>query len=127
MKTKIDSVKPIRKNVMVVDMNFEATTSAGGIILNSDNGKTEGIKPRWARVYAIGPEQQDVSIGEWILVDHGRWTRGFTFEDAKGEEVVARFVDVKDILMASDRPHEENWGTKVGADFSPTHRPEDFL
>lgn len=107
MKTNIDSVRPIRDHVMVVDMNFDSKVSSGGIILNSDNGKTEGIKPRWGRVYAVGPEQTDVKIGEWILVDHGRWTRGFTFEDSTGAEIVARFVDTKDIIMADDEPHEE--------------------
>lgn len=106
-KVNINKIKPILDHVMIVDMNFESRTSAGGILLNSDNGKNEGIKPRWGRVYAIGPDQQDVKVGEWILVDHGRWTRGFTFEDDNGKEIIARFVDVKDIILSDDQPHEE--------------------
>jgi len=107
MKTKIDSIRPIRDHVMIVDMNFESRTSTGGIILNSDNGKDSGIRPRWGRVYAVGHEQTDVKPGEWILVEHGRWTRGFELEDDQGQEVVARFVDTEAIMMVSDQPHEE--------------------
>lgn len=107
MKTKIDSIKPIRDHVMIVDMNFESRTSAGGIILNSDNGKDSGIRPRWGRVYAVGSEQTDVKPGEWILVEHGRWTRGFELEDGQGQVVVARFVETKAIMMVSDQPHDD--------------------
>ena len=125
-KVNIDHVKPILDHVMVVDMNFDAKTTAGGILLTSDNGKTEGIKPRWGRVYAIGPQQSDVNVGEWILIDHGRWTRGFTFIDADGNDIIARFVDVKDIILADDHPHDE-FGELTSPSFGPTHRPEDFL
>lgn len=125
MATKIDAVRPILDHVMVVDMNFESKVSAGGIILRNDDGKTEGIKPRWARVYAIGPEQKDVAPGEWILIDHGRWTRGIKLEDSEGNEIIARFVDTKDIILADDHPHDE-YSELSSPDFSPSYKPEDF-
>ena len=67
-------IKPIRDNVLVTDMEFEAVTTASGIVIPSQNGKSEGVKPRWGRVWAIGPEQQDVNVGDWIYVEHGRWS-----------------------------------------------------
>ena len=76
----VGKIIPIRDNVLVTDMNFDNRVSAGGIILPSDDGKSEGIRHRWARVWAIGPEQKDVKVGEWIRLEHGRWTRGVTVE-----------------------------------------------
>ena len=100
-------IKPIRDNVLVTDMEFEETTTASGIFIPSQNGKNEGIKPRWGRVWAIGPEQQDVDIGDWIYVEHGRWTRGVTVEDANGDEIIIRRVENKSILLQSnDKPQD---------------------
>ena len=96
---------PIRDNVLVTDMNFDARITQGGIVLPSDDGKSEGVKPRWGRVWAIGPEQQDVNVGDWIYVEHGRWTRGITVEDENGDEIIIRRVENKSIMLQSnDRP-----------------------
>ena len=88
-------------------MNFGEQKSAGGIVLQSDNGKAHGVHPRWAKVYAVGPEQKDVSVGQWILIDHGRWTRGIKIEDSDGEKVI-RKVEVKSMLMVSDEQPPED-------------------
>ena len=72
------SVRPIRNRVIVNNMEFGAQTTSGGIILASDDGKDQGIKPRWGCVVSKGDENADpYAIGDWILVEHGRWTRGF--------------------------------------------------
>jgi co-chaperonin GroES (HSP10) len=81
---------PIRDNVLVTDMNFDARVTKGGIVLPSDDGKSEGVRHRWARVWAIGPEQKDVKVGEWILLEHGRWTRGVTVELEDGTDIIIR-------------------------------------
>jgi hypothetical protein len=66
-----------------------------------DDGKGLGIHPRWCQVYAVGPKQEDVKVGQWLLVAHGRWTRGMVVDkDGVKEEV--RMVDEKDILIVSD-------------------------
>ena len=100
-------LRPIRKNVFVSDMDFDMRVSAGGIVLPNDDGKTEGIRPRWGKVFAIGHEQTDVAVGEWILVEHGRWTRGITIEDENGNEIIIRRVDTDCILAkANERPSD---------------------
>ena len=43
-------------------------------------------------------------MGEWALVDHGRWTRGVLVKKPNGSELVLRRVDFKDILGVSDKP-----------------------
>ena len=107
-------LKPLRDNVLVTDMNFEEQTTASGIIIQSDDGKSHGVKPRWARVWAIGPEQQDVKVGEWIYIDHGRWTRGIKVED-NGQEIVIRRVETSSILLQADeRPSDAYLGMDSG-------------
>jgi co-chaperonin GroES (HSP10) len=107
-------LKPLRDNVLVTDMNFEEQTTASGIIIQSDDGKSHGVKSRWARVWAIGPEQQDVKVGEWIYIDHGRWTRGIKVED-NGQEIVIRRVETSSILLQADeRPSDAYLGMDSG-------------
>jgi co-chaperonin GroES (HSP10) len=111
MKVK-GKIIPIRDNVLVTDMNFDARISAGGIVLPSDDGKSEGIRHRWARIWAIGPEQMDVKVGEWILLEHGRWGRGVTVELEDGTDIVIRRADIKAILMVTDEnPGDNTFGT----------------
>jgi co-chaperonin GroES (HSP10) len=98
-------ILPIRDNVLVADMEFGEEKTAAGIIIQNLNGKVEGIKARWGRVWAVGPEQKDVSVGEWICVAHGRWTRGIRVQDGE-EEITIRRVDNKDILIVSDEKPE---------------------
>ena len=98
---KIKSIRALNDHVIVTDMNFDQKISHGGIIIPTGDRKLEGIHARWARVYAVGPKQQDVRIGQYVLVTHGRWTRGLEIEDLECEKTIRR-VDNKDILMVSD-------------------------
>lgn len=100
---KISRLTPLHDYIIVSEMNFDQRITSGGIILSGDDSRSHGIRPRWARVYAVGPEQKDVQVGQWVCVSHGRWTRGITIEDSQGEKTVRR-VDNNDILLVSDEP-----------------------
>jgi len=101
-----DQFHALNNSVIVEDMEFDVRITQTGLILPNDNGKSSGIRPRWGRVYAIGPEQKDVRVGEWICVAHGRWTRGLDIEDDTGKRTI-RKIDPKDILMSADeRPDD---------------------
>jgi hypothetical protein len=101
-----DQFHALNNSVIVEDMEFDVRITQTGLILPNDNGKSSGIRPRWGRVYAIGPEQKDVCVGEWICVAHGRWTRGLDIEDDTGKRTI-RKIDPKDILMSADeRPDD---------------------
>jgi co-chaperonin GroES (HSP10) len=102
----IDKLQPLHDHVLVCDMNFDARTTLGGVIIKPMDGKLEGIHPRWARVYAVGPEQTAVRPGQYVLVAHGRWTRGIEVQDAEGEKTLRR-VDNNDIMAVSDEPHQD--------------------
>ena len=108
MSKVIGKIKPIRDNVLVTDMNFDVRISKGGIVLPSDDGKSEGVRHRWGRVWAVGPEQKDVKVGEWILLEHGRWTRGVTVELEDGTEIVIRRADLEAILIVTDEEPGDN-------------------
>jgi co-chaperonin GroES (HSP10) len=103
MKPKISNLHALGKDVIVADMEFDVRFTQSGIILPNDDMKSSGIRPRWAKVYTVGPDQTDVSQGQYILISHGRWTRGITIEDEQGEKVI-RKVDPNDILAVSDIP-----------------------
>ena len=96
-----NDIKPLKKRVLVSDMHFGETKTKGGIILSDDDGSESGIHPRWGKVYAIGDQQEDVKVGEWVMVAHGRWSRGFKIKK-KGVELEVRMIDENDILLVSD-------------------------
>jgi len=100
-------ITPLKKRVLVSDMHFGETKTKGGIILTDDDGSESGIHPRWGKVYAIGDQQEDVKVGEWVMVSHGRWSRGFKIKK-KGVELEVRMIDENDILLVSDDEPEFN-------------------
>lgn len=102
----IGKIIPLKDKVLVSDMDFGEERTASGIYIPSDNGKTSGIHPRWGQVWAVGPEQRDVRIGEWILIEHGRWTRTIEVDD-KGNTKEIRMIDTEAILaVADERPSD---------------------
>jgi hypothetical protein len=98
---KVENLRALQDHVLVTEMNFAGRRLSSGIQLLSDDGSGAGIRPRWAQVYAIGPDQNTVAKGQWVLVSHGRWTRGVKIEDESGEHTL-RKIDPKDILLVSD-------------------------
>lgn len=100
-----DQFKAIGEHIIVADMEFKERISYGGIYIPNDDMKSEGIRPRWAKVYALGPDFKDdeIKLGSWICISHGRWTRGVDIEDETGKHTLRR-VDPNDILLVSDEP-----------------------
>ena len=111
---KVQSLRPLKDTVLVTDMVFKERKLNSGLILLNDNGTTAGIRPRWGRIYAVGPDQKDYSVGDWICVAHGRWTRGVEIEDTAGTVITIRKVDPKDILLISDeQPSDDTMSDAV--------------
>lgn len=111
---KVQSLRPLKDTVLVTDMVFKERKLNSGLILLNDNGTTAGIRPRWGRIYAVGPDQKDYSVGDWICVAHGRWTRGVEIEDSEGTVITIRKVDPKDILLISDeQPSDDTMSDAV--------------
>ena len=118
-------LRPLNDVVIVSDMVFDERITNGGIVLLNDNGKGTGIRPRWGQVYAIGPDQKEVQVGQWICVAHGRWTRGIDVEDDAGKRTLRR-IDPKDILAVSDNPvDDETWSDAVHVEKKPDYMLHD--
>ena len=98
------TITPLKKRVLVSDMHFGMTKTTGGIIMMDDDGSADGVHPRWAKVYAIGKDQQDVKVGQWVLIAHGRWTRFIKLED----DTEVRMIDEQDILLVGDHEPDHN-------------------
>ena len=114
-------LKPLNDVVIVGEMVFTERFTNTGIVLLSDNGKSSGIRPRWGQVYAVGPDQQDVAVGQWVCVAHGRWTRGIDVEDESGKRTLRR-VDPKDIMLISDEPvQDDTFSEAVQAERKPDY------
>ena len=94
-------LRALHAHVIVSEMTFDQRITQGGLILLNDNGTTLGIRPRWGQVYAVGPEQKDVKVDQWVLVEHGRWSRGVKINQ-NGEEFTIRRADPKSIMFVSD-------------------------
>jgi co-chaperonin GroES (HSP10) len=120
-------VRALSKDVLVIDMDMDEMVTAGGIVVASDNGKAHGVKPRWAKVYKVGSEVDFVKEGQWILIEHGRWTRKIKIDDGEGEKEFQK-VETKSILLVSDeRPDTAYWGQEFSNGDSMNIRPEDFM
>ena len=110
-----NDITPLKNRVLVSDMHFGETKSKGGIIIVDDDGTAEGIHPRWGKVYAVGRDQVDVKVGEWVMVSHGRWSRAFKLKRKEvgsagdiGVELEVRMIDENDILLVSDEEPDFN-------------------
>ena len=95
-------IKPLKDKVFVSNMEFGMERTTSGLYIPSADGKTQGIMPRWGQVWAIGDEQTDVSIGDWVCVEHGRWTRTIEYKNEDGSITEVRMVDSDAIMMVSD-------------------------
>jgi hypothetical protein len=64
----------------------------------------------------VGKLQDDVKVGEWVMVAHGRWSRAFKLKRKEvgsagdiGVELEVRMIDENDILLVSqDEPEHNN-------------------
>jgi co-chaperonin GroES (HSP10) len=121
-------VRALSKDILVVDMDMGDMTTSGGIVIQSDNGKAHGVKPRWAKVYKVGSEVDiDVKVGQWVLIEHGRWTRKINIDDGEGVKDFQK-VEIKSIMaVADERPDDFYIGKEFSNGSSMTISPDDFM
>ena len=125
---KASNIKAIGNRVLVSDMHFGEQTTKSGLIISSDDGKTRGIYPRWAKVFDKGPDNtDDYQIGDWILVEHGRWTRGISL-DLNDTEIEIRMVEAESVLAYSkEKPNDLQIGGEYSDNQHATIDPSAFM
>jgi hypothetical protein len=104
---QVPGITALLDHIIVRDMDFSGRKLSSGILLLNDDGKTEGIRPRWAKVYKVGPDQTYVKPDQWIFIEHGRWSRGMEVEIA-GEEFTLRRADPNCIIFVSDTEPQDD-------------------
>ena len=121
-------VRPLSKDLLVINMDMGEMKSDGGIVIQSDDGKAHGVKPRWAQVYKVGTDCEiDVKEGQWVLIEHGRWTRKIKIDDGQGEKEFQK-VEVKSVIaVTNERPNDFYIGQEFSNGSSMDINPEDFM
>ena len=128
LESKKIKVRPLSKDILVINMDMGEMKTASGLIIQSDDGKAHGVKPRWAEVYKVGERCEiDVKPGQWILIEHGRWTRKIKIDDGEGEKEFQK-VEVGSILAVADqKPNDFYIGQEFSNGSSIDIKPDDFL
>ena len=98
-------IRPLKDKILVRSIEKGQQITKGGIIIPDDDAKDRGIRPRWAQVYKFGKKVDFLTEGEWVLVEHGRWSPAVTLNTGK-KEFDIRLVDKDCILGTSDTKPE---------------------
>jgi len=110
-------IKALKGKVLVTDLE-RGSRLINGIIIPDDNGKSEGIRPRWGRVYSIGEGIDEISVGQWILVENGRWTRMLKIREDDGTYIQVWGVEwPKSVMLVSDEDPDMN----IFSEFTTSH------
>ena len=113
-------IRALPTKILATEMERGEQKSRGGIVLLDDNGKVEGVRARWMQVFAKGVEVTDeIQEGDWIYVDHGRWTRGMDIQE--GDKTVTLWgIDPDAILLvSSEKPEIERVLKDTVSEFAP--------
>lgn len=109
---KLSDFTPLSDNIFVTDLERGMKMTRGGIIRIDDNFMEQGIRPRWAKVWKTGAKIDYVEAGEWVLVEHGRWTLRMALEFDNGDTVDVWKIDPSAILLVAPEgecPAEETY------------------
>jgi co-chaperonin GroES (HSP10) len=110
-----ESFRPTKDNVFVTELDQGVHMTRAGIIIPDDNMAGRGIRARWGKVWKIGPDVTDIKPGNWILIEHGRWTTGIDMELADETVRVWRIEWPKSALLASDVDPREYYSVSMPA------------
>lgn len=91
-------LRPLGDTILVHNMEKGERTLKSGIVLLNDDGKEHGIRSRWAEVYAVGPQEKHIAPGQWVLIQHGRWSRAI---EVNADLTVFK-IDNNAVLAVSD-------------------------
>ena len=99
------NLRPLPGKLFCVSLEIGLRTSAGGIVLTDDNkmsAGSSGVRPRWFQVVNVNVDtnSEDIKIGDYVLVEHGRWSYRFSGTDIDDYSI----VEEKAVMMVSEDP-----------------------
>lgn len=97
-------IYPLRDKVLgrMLDPVGGTKTTTGGVIVVEHNMTDSAIRPRWFEVTHVGPDQKDVSVGQYVLMPHGRWSRGIDVDGTHRVEDFLFLLDHNDMMGVQD-------------------------
>lgn len=107
---KIDyDIIPLPNDIWVRKMdNGEGTYGKSKIIIaNNDITSTSGIRPRWAEIWKVGEKVDYTKPGDWVLIDHGRWSYGRTITHEDNTTSYVQKADPNGIMIIADSEPED--------------------
>lgn len=100
------TLRPVKNRVLVSEMEFGVKSTKSGILMPDDEMTERGIRARWAKVISVGPLVNDVKVGDYVLLKHGRWTRGIDVE-MNGEKQKIFMIDYPDAVLVYSEKRPE--------------------
>jgi hypothetical protein len=73
--------------------------SAGGAIILTSDDKSQTTYPRWGKVVNVGPDVTEITPGEYVLIEPGKWTTHFFVDGLRYWK-----TDEDKILCTADEP-----------------------
>ena len=108
-------LRPLKDKILIHNLEKGLRILSSGIVLLNDDGKQHGIRARQAQVYEVGPEIDYLKKDDWVLVEHGRWSRGLELEN----DLTVYTADNASILATSDqKPGDGIVGTSTDHGFT---------
>jgi hypothetical protein len=102
-------VTPLDDDILVHEMETGGKKLSSGLITLDDTnfhgfGETDsrngrGIRNRWAKVYKVGKNVSAVSVGDLILIEHGRWTHVIELHDENNNTIHLQKIDPNAIIV----------------------------
>ena len=95
---------PLKDNVIakMIELPGAMRKSKGGVLLTEGQQSEDFVRARWFVVAHVGPKQKEISVGQYVLVSHGRWSRGLDLDGTHIEEDKLFLLDNNELLMVSD-------------------------
>lgn len=98
------NITPMPNKILATNVK-RGERKIGRFVIMDDDKKTQGIRARWFQVWKIGSSiNEDFKEGEWILVEHGRWSREVKID----EDTSIWSIDIDSILcVSSSEPNDD--------------------
>jgi hypothetical protein len=90
------------KLLMISDADLNSVHNQGGM------AKHKGIRPRWGIVTGLSDEaieQTSLKIGDKVLMEFGKWTPGFTYDETRKKAWWIKHTDI--IMVDEDGPTKQ--------------------
>jgi hypothetical protein len=99
----VGHLKPMKDKVFVHNLETGEIKRQSGLIIRDDNMTDRGIRPRWCQVFRVGDDVEGIEVGEWLYVEHGRWSLSFNLLEDGTEEKIWMIDYPKAVLLVADK------------------------